>query len=83
MKDCGSRWASPNKVTVPNAGGAQRRHHSIPDLHGTLTTFIGFATPLIAQIMALYPTAGLIPITNAAGQTSLANAFSDGTQVGQ
>jgi hypothetical protein len=32
--------------------------------------------------MALYPTAGLIPITNAAGQTSLANAFSDGTQVG-
>jgi hypothetical protein len=67
-----------NKVTVPNLAA---HNGDITNPNGSLT-HLGFATPLIAQIMALYPTAGLIPITNAAGQTSLANAFSDGTQVG-
>jgi hypothetical protein len=67
-----------NKVTVPNLAA---HNGDITNPNGTLT-HIGFASPLIGQILALYPTAGLIPITNAAGQTSLANAFSNGTQVG-
>jgi len=63
-----------NKVTVPNAA-ARQGYITNPD--GT-TTFIGFKTPLLQQIMNLYPTAGLTPIPGG----SLANAFSDGTQVG-
>ena len=68
-----------NKVTVPNAAA---RNGDITNPNGTLTR-IGFASTRIQQIMNLYPTNGLIPITNAAGATSLANAFSDGTQIGK
>ena len=63
-----------NKVTVPNAAA---HNGYITNANGT-QTYVGFASPLISQIMALYPTAGLIPIAN----SSLANAFSDGTQLG-
>jgi len=63
-----------NKVTVPNAA-AHQGFITNPD--GS-TTFIGFKTPLLQQIMNLYPTAGLTPIPGG----SFANAFSDGTQTG-
>ena len=63
-----------NKVTVPNAA-AHQGYITNPD--GS-TTFIGFKTPLQQQIMNLYPTAGLTPIPGG----SFANAFSDGTQIG-
>ena len=63
-----------NKVTVPNAA-AHQGYITNPD--GS-TTFIGFKTPLLQQIMNLYPTAGLTPIPGG----SFANAFSDGTQTG-
>ncbi len=67
-----------NKVTVPNAAA---RNGDITNPNGSLT-HLGFASPLLKQIIDLYPTDGLIPIVNIAGQTSLANAFSRGTQVG-
>ncbi len=63
-----------NKVTVPNAAAHQG---FITNADGS-TTFIGFKTPLLQQIMNLYPTAGLTPIPGG----SFANAFSDGTQTG-
>jgi len=63
-----------NKVTVPNAAAHQGY---ITNPNGS-TTFIGFKTPLLQQIMNLYPTAGLTPIPGG----SFANAFSDGTQTG-
>jgi Carboxypeptidase regulatory-like domain/TonB-dependent Receptor Plug Domain len=63
-----------NKVTVPNAAAHQG---FITNADGS-TTFIGFKTPLLQQIMNLYPIAGLTPIPG----SSLANAFSDGTQTG-
>jgi hypothetical protein len=63
-----------NKVTVPNAAA---RQGYITNADGT-TTFVGFATPLLQQIINLYPTQGLTPIRGG----SFANAFSQGTQVG-
>ena len=63
-----------NKVTVPNAAAHQG---FITNADGS-TTFIGFETPLQQQIINLYPTQGL---TNIPGG-SFANAFSDGTQIG-
>ena len=62
------------KVTVPNAAA---RNGYITNANGT-TTYVGFASPLLQSIINLYPTQGLTPIPG----SSLANAFSGGTQVG-
>jgi len=63
-----------NKVTVPNAAA---RQGYITNANGT-PTYVGFASPLLQQIINLYPTDGLTPIPGG----SFANAFSNGNQVG-
>ena len=68
-----------NKVVVPNAAA---RNGFITNADGSLNN-VGFASQRIRDIINLYPDNGLIPIAGANGtKTSLANAFSSGTQIG-